>query len=91
VRPPMPRLAQYWKAILSACSTATAPSAANRKWGASTGSSGASASANSTTTVLPFPSMVLWATLPTWATNAASSSGTRCPKVLTHNDEMASR
>ena len=91
MRPSMPRLAQYWKAILRACSTATAPSAANRKWGASTGTSGANASASSTTTVLPFPSMVLWATLSTWATSAASSSGTRCPSVFTHNDEIASR
>ena len=91
MRPSTPRLTQYWNAILSACSTATAPSAANRKWGSSTGTTGASASASSTTTVLPLPSMVEWATLPAWAARAASSSGTRWPRVLTHSDEMASR
>ena len=41
------RLAQCWNAIFSACSTAAAPSDANRKWGPSTGTTGASASASS--------------------------------------------
>ena len=85
------RLTQYWKAIFNACSTATAPSAAKRKWGPSTGTTAARASASSTTTELPLPSIVEWATLPTWATRAASSSGTRWPRVLTHSEEMASR
>ena len=40
---------------------------------------------------LPFPSNVAWATLPSWSTRAASSSGTRCPRVVTHSDEMASK
>ena len=91
VRPGTPVLTQYWNAILSACSTATAPSAAKRKWGSSTGTTPARASASSTTTVLPLPSMVEWATRAACAARAASSSGTRCPSVLTHSDEMASR
>ena len=59
-----PRLTQYWKAILSACSTATAPSEAKTTWASSTGTTAASASANSMTTRLPLPSSVAWATLP---------------------------
>ena len=39
-----PRLAQYWNAIFSACSTADAPSDAKRKCGSSTGTTRASAS-----------------------------------------------
>ena len=35
-----PWLVQYWNAILRACSTAAAPSEANRKWGSSTGTTG---------------------------------------------------
>ncbi len=91
MRPATPRLTQYWNAILSACSTATAPSAAKRKWGSSTGTTGASASASSITTVLPLPSMVEWATFPAWAASAASSSGTQWPSVLTQREEIASR
>ena len=37
MRPVMPWLVQYWNAILSACSTAAAPSDAKRKCGRSTG------------------------------------------------------
>ena len=91
MRPGSPRLTQYWKAILRACSTATAPSEANTMWASSTGTTAASASANSTTTRLPLPSRVAWATLPSWSTTAASSSGTRWPRVVTHSDEMASK
>ena len=89
--PTSPRFTQYWKAILRACSTATAPSAAKRKWGPSTGTTAARASASSVTTTLVFPSMVVWATRSSWAARAASSSGTRWPRVFTHSDEMASR
>ena len=49
------------------------------------------ASASSTTTALPLPNMVAWATRPSWSTRAASSSGTRWPSVFTHSEEMASR
>ena len=73
--PVIARLIQYWKAILRACSTATAPSAAKRKWGSSTGTTPASASASSTTAVLPLPSMVEWATLAAWATGPRRARG----------------
>ena len=70
-----PRLTQYWKAILRACSTATAPSEAKRKWGPSTGTTAASASASSTTARLPLPSRVEWATLPSWSTSGGVELG----------------
>jgi hypothetical protein len=70
---------------------ADAPSHANRKWGPSTGTTAASASASSITTRFPLPSMVEWATRSSWSRRAASSSGTRCPSVFTHSDDTASR
>ena len=73
----MPLLTQYWNAIFSACSTATAPSDANKKCGSSTGTTVDRASASCTTTVLPLPSIVECATLAAWAVSARSSSGTR--------------
>ena len=91
VRVVTPWLVQNWKAIFSACSTAAAPSPANRKWGPSTGTSGASASASSTVTRLPLPSSVECATRPSCSIAAASSSGTPWPSVVTHNELMASR
>ena len=60
-------------------------------WASSTGTTAASASANSMTTRLPLPSSVACATLPSWSTIASSSSGTRWPSVVTHSDEMASK
>ena len=48
MRPPTPRFTQYWKAIFSACSTAAAPSDANRKCGRVDGTTCARASASST-------------------------------------------
>ncbi len=86
-----PRLTQYWKAIFSACSTATAPSEANSTCGWSTGTTRARSSANSIDARDPLPSKVAWATLPSWSTTAASSSGMWCPSVVTHSDEMASK
>ena len=82
MRPSTPRLTQYWKAIFRACSTATAPSAAKRKCGASTGTTCASASANSITTVLPFPSMVLWATLPSLGHQRGIELGDPVPQCV---------
>ena len=91
VRRRSPRFAQNWKAIFSACSTAAAPSDANRKWGWSTGTTRANASASSTTTTLPLPSIVECAPRSSCARIASSSSGTWCPRVLTQSEEMASR
>ena len=42
-------------------------------------------------TRLPLPSIVEWATRSIWSRSAWSSSGTRWPRVVTHSDEMASR
>ena len=64
-------------------------SAAKRKCGSSTGTTGARASANSITTVLPLPSMVEWATFAACSARAASSSGTQWPSVLTQREEIA--
>ena len=72
----VPRFAQNWNAIFSACSTADAPSDAKRKCGSSTGTTRASASASSTTTRLPFPSIVECAPRSSCARRASSSSGT---------------
>ena len=91
VCPAMPRLAQYWNAIFNACSTAAAPSDANKKCGSSTGTTCANASASSTTTTLPLPSMVECAPRSSCAWTASSSSGTWWPRVLTHSEEMASK
>jgi hypothetical protein len=91
VRPDTPWFVQNWNAMRSACSTAAAPSDANRKCGPSTGTTSASASASSMVARLPLPSMVECATLPACSSSAASSSGTRWPSVVTHSDEMASR
>ena len=75
MRPSTPRLAQYWKAIFSACSTAAAPSEANRKCGSSTGTTRASASASSTTTRFPLPRRVEWATRSIWARSGGVELG----------------
>ena len=87
----MPWLVKCWKAILSACSTASAPSLAKIVCGSSTGTTAASASASSMVAVLPWPSIVEWATLSICSRRAASSSGTRWPRVVTQSEEMASR
>ncbi len=74
--PDSPRLTQYWKAILRACSTATAPSEANSTWASVMGTAATRASANSTAARLPLPNRVAWATFPNCSTMASSSSGT---------------
>ena len=76
----MPLLTQYWNASFSACSTATAPSEAKRKWGSSTGTTLERASASSTTTVLPLPSIVECATFATWSVSAAVELGDPVPQ-----------
>ena len=91
VRPRMPRFTQYWNAIFNPCSTADAPSDANRKCGSSTGTTAPSASQSSMTTRLPLPSIVECAPRSSCARTASSSSTTRWPSVFTHNDDMASR
>ncbi len=91
VWPAAPRFTQYWNAIFNACSTAAAPSDAKRKCGSSTGTTRANASASSTTATLPLPSMVECAPRSSCSRTASSSSGTAWPRVLTHNEEMASR
>ena len=57
--------------------------------GRSTGTTRASASDSSTTTRLPFPSIVECAPRSSCCRIASSSSGTRCPRVLTQSDEIA--
>ena len=92
VRPRTPWFDQYWNAIFSACSTALAPSDGEEEVGLVDRHDAARAPrASSTTTRLPLPSIVECAPRSSCARSASSSSGTRCPSVLTHSDEIASR
>ena len=87
-----PWFVQYWKAIFSACSTAAAPSEANRKWGSSTGTDGGERLGQlDDDPVAVAEQRGVGDPVELVADRPASSSGTRWPSVVTHSEEMASR
>ena len=72
-----PRSWKCWKAILRAISTAVAPASEKKTRVRPAGAMRTSSSAHSMEAVEARPRSVVWAIRPSWATIAASISGTR--------------
>lgn len=84
-------LRQYWKAILMAISTASAPLSEKNTFVSPGGAMSASRLARSTAGTLALPRSVAWATLPSWSMMAWFSSGTLCPCTLSHSEAYPSQ